>query len=135
VLFAFSIESCRKIFSSRSFLLSSASTSNPVVRPDILRVLISYLKYHHIHQVAYIYDYNQAKHHVYHLLQYINNDEYFNNFSLEIRATHDDDIYSLLYNIESNSLGKDYASRYILLDLYSFDSYQYMFEKISHMGT
>lgn len=62
-------------------------------------------------------------------------DEYFNNFSLEIRTTYDDDVYSLLYSIESHSFGKSQISRYVILDLPSFDQYQNMFEKISHMGS
>ena len=102
--------------------------------PDILRVLVNYLKYEHVHRAIYIYDRDEAKHRVYHLLQHINHDDYFNNFSLEIRTTEEKDIYSLLYNIESSSFAKDLTSRYIFLDLYSYADYEQMFEKISHMG-
>jgi hypothetical protein len=64
----------------------------------------------------------------------MNNDEYFNNFSLDIRITRYEDIYSLLYNIEVNTLDEDQLSTYILLDLYSYEDYERMFETISHMG-
>jgi hypothetical protein len=102
--------------------------------PDPLRVLISYLKNHHVQKAAYIYDNDESTRRIYELLKLMNNDEYFNNFSLDIRATRYQDIYSLLYSIEIHSMNKDQPPKYILLDLESYSDYQRMFEKISHMG-
>jgi hypothetical protein len=102
--------------------------------PNILRVLINYLKYYHIQKAVYIYDNHESTERIYQLLQLMNDEEYFNNFSLDIRTTDYEDVYSLLYSIESNSFHKDQLPRYILLDLYSYDDYERMFEKISHMG-
>jgi len=102
--------------------------------PDILRVLLSYLKYSHAHRAAYIYDNDESTHRIYELLRLMNSDEYFNDFTLDIRTTRYEDIYSLLYSIEANSFYKDDLPRYILLDLHSYDEYERMFEKISHMG-
>ena len=102
--------------------------------PDILRVLISYLKYHHVQKAAYIYDNDESSHRIYELLKLMNDDEYFNNFSLDIRTTQYQDIYSLLYSIEIHTNIKDKPPKYILLDLQSYDDYEIMFEKISHMG-
>jgi hypothetical protein len=102
--------------------------------PDIIRVLTSYLKYHHIQKAAYIYDNNQSTRRIYELLKLMNDDEYFNNFSLDIRTTRYQDIYSLLYSIEIHSNNKEQPPKYILLDLESYDDYERMFDKISHMG-
>jgi hypothetical protein len=102
--------------------------------PNILRVLISYLKYYHIQKATYIYDNDGSTHRIYELLKLMNNDEYFNNFSLDIRTMRYQDIYSILYSIEIHSINKDQPPKYILLDLESYSNYQIMFEKISHMG-
>jgi hypothetical protein len=102
--------------------------------PNMLRVLISYLKYHHIQKAAYIYNNDQATRRIFELLQLMSNDEYFNNFSLDIRTTRHQDVYSLLYSIEVNSFNKEQPPKYILLDLDSYVDYEKMFEKISHMG-
>jgi hypothetical protein len=104
------------------------------LKPNILRVLISYLKYYQIRKAAYLYDNEGATRRIYDLLQLMNNDEYFDDFSLDIRTIDYEDVYSLLYSIESNSLHKDQPPRYILLDLESSYDYERMFEKISHMG-
>ena len=105
-----------------------------MISPDVLRVLVSYLKYHRIQKAAYIYDNNEASRRIYELLKFINNDEYFNNFSLDLRATRQEDIYSLLYSIEVHSIHKDHPTKYILLDLGTYLDYETMFDKISHMG-
>jgi len=102
--------------------------------PDILRVLISYLKYHHIQKIAYIYDNDESTRRIFELLKLMNNDEYFNNFSLDMRTTQYEDIYSLLYSIEIHSINKEQPPKYILLDLKSYLDYEKMFDKISHMG-
>lgn len=102
--------------------------------PDILRVLINYLKYNHVQKAAYIYDNNESPYRIYELLELMSKDEYFDNFSLDIRTTQYEDIYSILYSIESHTLHKDQLSRYVLLDLRSYANYERMFEKISHMG-
>jgi hypothetical protein len=102
--------------------------------PDILRVLISYLKYHHIQKAAYIYDNDESTRRIYELLKYMNDDEYFTSFSLDIRTTQYQDVYSLLYSIEIHSINKEQPPKYILLDLQSYAEYERMFEKISHMG-
>ena len=60
----------------------------------------------------------------------MNTDEYFNDFILDIRMIDSEDIYSLLYNIEVNYFYKGLLTRFILLDLYSYDDYEKMFEKI-----
>ncbi|CAF0977628.1 unnamed protein product [Rotaria sp. Silwood1] len=104
------------------------------VMPDILRVLISYLKYHHVQNAAYIYDNNEATHRIYELIQLMNNDEYFNDFSLNIRTARYQDVYSLLYSIEIHSINKERRAKYILLDFESSLDYERMFNKISHMG-
>lgn len=105
-----------------------------VVSPDILRVLVSYLKYHRIQKAAYIYDNEEATRRIYELLKLINNDEYFNNFTLDLRATRQEDIYSLLYSIEVHSIHKGHPIKYILLDLGTYADYEKMLDKISHMG-
>ncbi|CAF3366348.1 unnamed protein product [Rotaria sp. Silwood1] len=102
--------------------------------PDILQVLINYLKYNHVQQAIYLYDNNEAAHRIYELLELMNKDEYYNNFSLDIRTTLYRDVYSMLYDIEASSLQKDQLASYILLDFHSYDAYERMFEKISHMG-
>ena len=103
--------------------------------PNILQVLINYLKYNHIQKAAYIYNNNtDSSERISELLKLMNYDEYFNNFSLDIRIIYYEDIYSLLYNIEVNYLYKQQLTRYILLDLNSYEDYKRMFEKISHMG-
>ncbi|CAF4739251.1 unnamed protein product, partial [Rotaria sp. Silwood1] len=101
--------------------------------PDILQVLINYLKYNHVQQAIYLYDNNEAAHRIYELLELMNKDEYYNNFSLDIRTTLYRDVYSMLYDIEASSLQKDQLASYILLDFHSYDAYERMFEKISHM--
>ena len=111
-----------------------SSNEEYVLIPDILHVLVSYLKYHRIHRVAYIYDNDQAARRVYQLLKLLNTDDYFNGFSLDLRTTQYDDIYSLLYSIEVNVVHKDQPPKYILLDLASHKDYERMFDKISHMG-
>jgi hypothetical protein len=95
--------------------------------PDVLRVLISYLKYHHIQKAAYIYDNAESTRRIYELLKLMNSDEYFNNFSLDIRTIRYQDIYSLLYSVEIHSINKDQPAKYILLDLESYSDYQVMF--------
>lgn len=105
------------------------------VTPDTLRVLFNYLKFNHVHRAIYIYDNEDSTHRIYELLKLMNNDEYFSDFVLDVRTTLYEDIYSLLYSIESHSLHKDQVPRYILLDLHSFDAYETMFDKISHMGS
>jgi len=102
--------------------------------PNILRILINYLKYNYVQKAVYIYNNDESTYRIYDLLQLMNNDEYFNNFSLDIRTTRYEDVYSLLYSIESNSFHKDQLPKYILLDLYSYNDYENIFEKISHMG-
>ena len=105
------------------------------LRPNILQVLINYLKSNHIENAVYIYDNDQSKYRIYQLLELMNNDEYFNTFLLDIRIiVNDDDIYSLLYSIDANSFQKNQLFKYILLDFYSFDQYEKVFEQISHMG-
>ena len=93
-------------FSSLSFIHSMIFSSSSVM-PDSLRVLISYLKYHHVQKAAYIYDNEESSDRVYQLLKFMNYDEYFNNFSLDIRMTKHQDIYSLLYSIEIQTITKD----------------------------
>jgi hypothetical protein len=102
--------------------------------PNILRVLFSYLKFNHVHRAIYIYDNEESTHRIYELLKLMNYDEYFDDFILDIRTTVYEDVYSLLYSIESHSLHKDQVPRYVLLDLHSYDNYEKMFDKISHMG-
>ena len=102
--------------------------------PNILRVLINYLKYHRARKAVYIYDHDDAAHRLFDLLQWMNSDDYFNDFSLEIRTTHDD-VYALLYSIETNSFSKEQSMRYIILDLHFHDEYERMFDRISHMGS
>ncbi|CAF1245495.1 unnamed protein product [Rotaria sordida] len=104
------------------------------VMPDILHVLISYLKYHHIQNAAYIYDNDEAIYRIYELIKLMSTDEYFNDFSLNIRTTRNQDVYSLLYSIEIHSITKEQPPKYILLDLESSLDYDRMFNKISHMG-
>jgi hypothetical protein len=111
------------------------NTPEFVVMPDILRVLVSYLKYYRVERAAYIYDNDEAARRIYELLKFINNDDYFNHFSLNIRATRQDDIYSLLYSIEVNTIHKEQSPKYILLDLGTYMDYERMFDKISHMGS
>ena len=106
-----------------------------IVTPDILRVLANYLKYHRIQKAAYIYDHSEAANRIYQFLQLLNTDEYFNNFSLDLRTTKHEDIYSLLYTIEVNYLQKDQRTKYILLDLETYEDYEEMFDKVSHMGS
>ena len=103
--------------------------------PDVLRVLVSYLKYHRIQKAAYIYNNDEAKRRIYELLTHMNNDEYFNNFSLDLRATQHVDIYSLLYSIEVTAIQKEQPPKYILLDLGTYKDYERMFAKIAHMGS
>lgn len=98
-------------------------------------MLISYLKYHSIRRVVYIYDNEEAKQRIYEFLQLTNNDEYFNNFSLDIRPTQYEDVYSLLYSLDIHSNYKEQPSKYIVLDLELYVNYENMFEKISHMGS
>lgn len=102
--------------------------------PNILNVLINYLKYNRVHKVVYIYDHDESLHRIYELIELMNRDAYFINFLLEIRSTNYDDVYSILYNIESHALHKDQLPNYILLDLHSSDEYEKMFQKILHMG-
>ena len=102
--------------------------------PNILHVLISYIKYNLIKKAVYIYDNNESSNRIYEFLQLMNRDEYFNNFSLDFRTTDYEDIYSLLYTIDTNSFHKDQLPKLVLLDLYSYKNYEIMFEKISHMG-
>lgn len=104
------------------------------VMPYTLRVLLSYLKYHDIEKIVYIYDNNESTHRIYELLKLMNNDEYFNDFSLDIRTIQYEDIYSLLYSIEIHSHNKERPPKYIVLDLKSYSDYEIMFNKISHMG-
>ncbi|CAF3438343.1 unnamed protein product [Rotaria socialis] len=104
------------------------------VMPDILRVLVSFLKYYHVENAAYIYNNNEATRRIYELIKLMNYDEYFNDFSLNIRATRNQDVYSLLYNIEAHSMNKEQSPKYILLDLETYADYIRMFNKISHMG-
>ncbi|CAF3809797.1 unnamed protein product [Rotaria magnacalcarata] len=104
------------------------------VMPDILRVLLSFLKYYHVENAAYIYNNNEATRRIYELIKLMNNDEYFNDFSLNIRTTRNQDVYSLLYNIETHSMNKEQLPKYILLDLETYADYIRMFNKISHMG-
>lgn len=104
------------------------------LKPNIHQVLISYLKAHHIKKVVYIYNNDESTYKIYELLNLMNNDEYFNRFSLDIRTTRYEDIYSLLYNIDSMSFQKDQLTKYILLDLYLYEDYENILEKISHMG-
>jgi hypothetical protein len=104
------------------------------VIPDILRVLLSYLRYHRIQTVAYIYDHHEAQRRIYELLKLINNDDYFNNFAVHFRSICQDDVYSILYSLEVNALNKEDSSRYVLLDLATYRNYELMFNKISHMG-
>lgn len=102
--------------------------------PNILRVLLSYIKYHHIEKALYIYDNHESTQRVYELLQLMTNDEYFNNFLLDLRTIKYQDIYSLLYSIEIHTINKDQPIKYIILDLKSYTDYEMMFDKISHMG-
>jgi len=104
-----------------------------ILLPNILQVLINYFKYNHIQNAVYIHDNDQSNYRIYHLLELMNNEEYFNSFSLDIRIINDD-IYSLLYSIEANSFQKNQLLNYILLDLYSYDQYEKIFQQISHMG-
>ena len=92
------------------------------------------MKYNGVQKAAYLYDTDESSYRIYELLKLMNNDEYFNDFSLDIRTIRYDDVYSLLYSIELNVLQKDQLPRYILLDLHSFDDHKRMFERISHMG-
>ncbi len=117
-----------------NFIFFRTSAQEYFVMPDILRVLISYLKYHHIQKIAYIYDNHESTRRIFELLKLMNNDEYFNNFSLDMRTTQYEDIYSLLYSIEIHSINKEQPPKYILLDLKSYLDYEKMFDKISHMG-
>ena len=104
------------------------------VMPNLLRVLISYLKYHHVRDAAYIYDSNEATYRIYELIKLMNVDEYFNDFSLNIKTTKYQDVYLLLYSIEIHSIIKDHPPKYILLDLETYLDYVRIFNKISHMG-
>jgi len=122
------------LFNSIDFFFFRSFIEEYFLMPNILQVLISYLKYNYVQKAIYIYNNDESTYRIYELLQLINNDEYFNNFSLDIRTIRYDDVYSLLYSIESNSFYKDQLPKYILLDLYSYDDYEKMFEKISHMG-
>jgi len=103
-------------------------------RPNILQVLINYIKFSRIKKAIYIYNNDESTNRIYDLLKFFNIDEYFNRFSLDIRSIHHHDIYSLLYHIDSYSFEKNDRSRLILLDLYSYEDYKDLFEKISHMG-
>ncbi|CAF0962275.1 unnamed protein product [Adineta ricciae] len=102
--------------------------------PNILHVLFNYLKSSQVHRAIYIYDNEESTHRIYELLKLMNDDEYFDDFIFDIRTTVYEDVYSLLYSIESHSLHKDQIPRYILLDLHSYDNYERMFDQISHMG-
>jgi len=97
-------------------------------------VLINYLKYYHIQKALYIYDDEESTHRLYELLKIMNDDEYFINFSLDIRTIRQQDVYSLLYSIEIHSSNKDQPPKYIILDLDSYHDYAKIFDKISHMG-
>ncbi|CAF1156157.1 unnamed protein product [Adineta steineri] len=119
---------------SQGIITTTSLTRSYTAMPDILRVLISYLKYHYIREIVYIYDNEEATYRIYDLLKLMNNDEYFNNFSLDIRVTRHEDIYSLLYSIDIHSNHKDQPPKYIVLDLKAFVDYENMFDKISHMG-
>lgn len=102
--------------------------------PNILHGLINYLKFYQIKKLVYIYNNDESTYRIYELLKLMNNDEYFNRFSLDIRTIHYEDIYSLLYYIDSISFQKEKLTKYILLDLHTYDDYENIFEKISHMG-
>ncbi|CAF0775474.1 unnamed protein product [Rotaria sordida] len=129
-----------KSYGSKTMICSTTTTTTTsfiqeyFIMPNILQVLINYLKFNHVQKAIYIYDNDEATYRIYELLELMNKDEYYNNISLDIRTTRNDDIYSILYSIESNSLQKDRLSSYIVLDLHSYDDYERMFEKISHMG-
>ncbi|CAF0746219.1 unnamed protein product [Adineta steineri] len=114
--------------------LTKSFTQDYYFMPNILQVLFNYLKFNLVHKAAYIYDHDESTHRIYELLRLMNSDEYFNDFRLDIRTTRYEDIYSLLYSIESHSSHTDQLPSYILLDLYSYDNYEIMFDKISHMG-
>ncbi|UJR28098.1 hypothetical protein I4U23_009353 [Adineta vaga] len=125
-----------KSFGSKTMLcsLTASFAHEYFFMPNILRVLFNYLKFNHVHRAIYIYDNEESTHLIYDLLKLMNYDEYFDDFILDIRTTIYDDVYSLLYSIESHSLHKDQVPRYVLLDLHSYDNYEKMFDKISHMG-
>ncbi|UJR21339.1 hypothetical protein I4U23_024433 [Adineta vaga] len=122
------------IMNSQGIITTPSFTQTYFVMPNILRVLISYLKYHSIRKIVYIYDNEEAKHRIYEFLQLANYDEYFNNFSLDIRTTRHEDVYSLLYSLDIHSNNREQPPKYILLDLELYVNYENMFEKISHMG-
>ncbi|CAF0723950.1 unnamed protein product [Adineta ricciae] len=122
------------IMNSQGIITTTSFPQTYFVMPNILRVLISYLKHHSIRKIVYIYDNEEAKHRIYEFLQLTNYDEYFNNFSLDIRATQHEDVYSLLYSLDIHSNNREQPPKYILLDLELYVNYETMFEKISHMG-
>jgi virulence-associated protein VapD len=122
-------------FSRISFFFYRLFNQEYFLRSNILQVLIHYLKFNHIQNAVYIYDNNfQSKYRIYQLIELMNTEEYFNSFSLDIRIIQDEDIYSLLFSIEANSFQKNILSKYILLDFYSYDQYERIFQQISHMG-
>ncbi|CAF5096530.1 unnamed protein product [Rotaria magnacalcarata] len=114
--------------------ITTSTSQEYFVMPDILRILLSYLKYNRVNKAVYVYDNDESSYRIYELLELMNKDEYYNNFTLDLRTTSYEDVYSILYNIESNSLQKDQSLNYILLDLHSYDEYEKMLDKISHMG-
>ena len=101
---------------------------------DPLKLSAIYLKFYQVRKLVYIYDHRETSSRLYRFLEYLNEDDYFRNFSLEVRTTNDDDIYSLLYSIESQTFNKYDVKRYILLDLQSYDEFEFLFKKLSHMG-
>ncbi|CAF1453624.1 unnamed protein product, partial [Didymodactylos carnosus] len=102
--------------------------------PDFTQIIMSYLKYYHIQQAAYIYDNYESIKRLYELIKMYSYDNYFHNFTFNIRLiSNSDNAYALLYSIEQYYMTKD-EKRYILLDLSSHQSYVNMFDKISHMG-
>lgn len=115
------------------FLIRSSNYEYSVM-PDILRLLVSYFKYHRIRRAAYIYNNNEGSHRIYELIKLMNNDEYFNDFSLNVRTAYNQDVYPLLYSVEIDSVNKEQPPKYILLDLETYSDYSKMFDKISHMG-
>ena len=103
--------------------------------PDLLQILVNYFKSNHIRNAVYIYENIQSSDRIYQLLGLMNEEEYFHSFSLDIRIIEDENIYSLLYSIEWHSRERNHLSKYVILDLDSYEDYQRIFEKISHMGS
>jgi hypothetical protein len=113
--------------------------------PDILPVLIAFIRRYQVNQLVYLYDDINGAHRLKQLMQMQTTSKIQNLNIISRYLENPDDSYDLLQNIEimtsspartvaSTSANQKVQGRYIVLDFHSFDTYRIIMDKIKHRG-